>query len=164
MVEAGRPVTVHVRALRGVVGTAGLDVRLEMLDGTAWRTIRTGTSGPQGLVSWPLVPDRTRTFRAVVEQVPAASTTIQVRQRAVARYGWTRVATTAVGTTGPLGRSTVVLQRRTATGWAAVARVVAGTDGRYRLTARLPKGSVVRVAVATRPGLLGTVTAATRVG
>jgi hypothetical protein len=157
-------VTVHVRALRGTVGTAGLAVRLEMQDGSAWRTIRSGRSGAQGMVSWSLLPDRTRIFRAVVEQVPAATVAVQVRQRATARYSRTRSGVVATGTAGPLGRSTAVLQRRTPTGWTPVVRVVAGTDGRFRLGARLPRGTVVRVAVAARPGLLGTVTAPTRVG
>lgn len=155
---------VAVRALRNGVATAGAPVRLEMLDGTAWRTIRTGRSNAQGLVSWTVRPDRTRSLRAVVDAVPVASAVLQVRQRVTARASWTRTGAVVTGATGPVGRGSVVLQRRTSRGWVAVARVVAASDGRYRIGARLPKGTVVRVAVATRPGLLTAATAPVRLG
>ena len=163
-VDAGRSVKVSVRALRNGTAAAGAPVRLQLLNGTTWRTIRSGTSDAQGLVSWTVTPDRTRSLRAVVDGVPVASAVVQVRQRVTARVSWTRTGAVVTGTSGPAGRSTVVLERRTSTGWNRVTRAVAGADGRYRLAAPLPRGTVVRVVIAARPTLLAGSTSAVRLG
>lgn len=155
-VAAGQSVSVTAGVLGGGEPSAGATLSLERQAGGEWTSVRTGHADRSGLLTWSLRPDVGASYRAVSAGSVSAAVRVDVVQRITAKAA----RSGATGTVAPGGVSVVVLQRRAGSGWAQVARGTTRADGSFLLPARLGPGTVVRVVVQARPGLLGTATVA----
>ncbi|MDT7573589.1 MAG: hypothetical protein QOE05_3763 [Actinomycetota bacterium] len=146
-------VTVSGRVLADDIGTPGIAVRLQRQVGSSWVETRSGTSGPGGLASWVLHPDRTTSYRFVGEGWSSPLLRIAV----------TPVVSLTARTTGLTGRvlparaTAVRIDVHRSTGWVTLTTVSSAADGSYRLARSFAAGTSVR-AVA-----LGVVSSTTRV-
>ncbi|MDT7539918.1 MAG: hypothetical protein QOI82_3503 [Actinomycetota bacterium] len=133
-------VTVSGRVLSDGLGTPGIPVRLERQVGTSWVETRTGISGPGGLASWVLRPDRTTYYRFAGDGWSSALLRIAV----------TPVVSLTARTTGLSGhvlpaRATAVrIDVHRSTGWATLTSVSSAADGSYRLARPIAAGTYVR--------------------
>jgi subtilisin family serine protease len=134
-------VTIAARTLADGVVTGGLPVRLERLVGSSWVMTRTSTTGPDGLASWTLRPDRTYDYRVTGgDWAPPVARVSVVPLVSMSRYLSGRVL--------PSTATTVRLQRWRSTGWVTVAYAVSRTDGTFRFGTRVASGSTVRAVAA----------------
>ncbi|MEX2290801.1 MAG: hypothetical protein WD794_10805, partial [Mycobacteriales bacterium] len=150
-----RPVVLASRVLVDARVAGGTPVALERRVGTGpWTTIRTGTTRPDGLVAWTLLPDLSGEHRFRTGSTVSGTVRVDVRQvvTAAARRSGNQVLVDA--TVAPGGRSTVALQVPRGNGWATIATTVTDAAGRARFVRPLPRGTRLRVYAPTRPALL----------
>ncbi|MCW2777086.1 MAG: hypothetical protein JWN17_811, partial [Frankiales bacterium] len=149
-VTSGDAVVVRARVLRDGRPAADVVALERRAPGGAWTAAGTGRADADGLVAWTLRPGRTEEHRVRLGDVVSGTVRVDVRQRVTTSAAHGAVS----GTVAPAGRTAVVLQRRTATGWTTLSRGTTSTDGRYRLAVGVVRGDVLRVVAAARPGLL----------
>jgi hypothetical protein len=138
------PVTISTRVLADGVGSPGRAVLLERLVDGSWVDTRFGSSGPGGLVSWVLRPDRTMSYRAI--GIGWASPVLQIRVTPAISLRVSR--TGAAGQVLPQGFFTPVrLEQRRGTSWVAVTTQRTALDGSFRIFRTFAPGTVLRAVV-----------------
>ena len=156
-IDYGQDARFTARLRADGVPVAGIPVLLQRLTSSGrWIAVDNGNTDRTGTVQWSVRPRSGSRFRVAMTETTSASIRLGVAQVATGVVGRDSRGAVVTGEVRPRAAARVVLERKRADGrWVTVRRTTSRADGSFRLRASLPRGTVVRLRVAPRPGLLG---------